>query len=636
MNKLFKFSGIILIIIIFYSCKENPVPPSLSTTNATEITTTTAVSGGVITDDGGAQIIASGVCWNTSDNPTIENNKTIESGGSASFISNISLLSPGTSYYVRAYATNSAGTSYGKSVSFKTLGDKPSSNTLPVSNIQLTSATLHGSVNPNSLSTTVNFEWGTTTSYGNTVTPAQSPLTGNSSVIVTADLSGLASGTTYHVRIKVENSLGVTYSSDLIFKTLGDPPSATISSASNIQVRSSTLNGSVNPNYLVTAVIFEWGITASYGNTVTSSQSPLTGSSNVNVNADLSGLKPGTTYHYRIRATNLLGTTNSPDMTFLTLGQIPTTIALTATNLQYTTATLNGSVNPNYLNSTISFEWGTTLDYGNNITPVNNNIPAGNTAVSVSIGISGLNQGTTYHFRVVAANELGTSYSNDLTFTTLEPISDIEGNHYNIKTLGTQIWMTDNLKTTRYNNGDIIGTTTPALLVISGESTPKYQWSCDGNESNVAIYGRLYTWFTATDPRNVCPTGWHIPTDYEWTALTDYLTNNGYGYGGSGSHIAKSIASTSLWLSDPTLGAPGKDQPSNNASGFNGLPGGIRSDDSGEANFSLPGGSTAWWSSTELTSTVAWQRLLIFNNPDVVRSYFGGKKNAVAVRCIKN
>lgn len=101
-------------------------------------------------------------------------------------------------------------------------------------------------------------------------------------------------------------------------------------------------------------------------------------------------------------------------------------------------------------------------------------------------------------------------------------MKDIDGNVYPIITIGTQVWMAENLKTTRYCNGDLIGTTTPATLDIESESAPEYQWAYDGNESNVTTYGRIYTWYVANDSRNVCPAGWHIPSDAEWTDLTGF------------------------------------------------------------------------------------------------------------------
>ena len=102
-------------------------------------------------------------------------------------------------------------------------------------------------------------------------------------------------------------------------------------------------------------------------------------------------------------------------------------------------------------------------------------------------------------------------------------VTDIDGNVYQTVTIGTQVWMKENLKVTKYCNGDVIGTTTPASLDISGEDTPKYQWAPNGDESNVAVYGRLYTWHAVTDSRNVCPTGWHLPDDAEWATLTTFL-----------------------------------------------------------------------------------------------------------------
>lgn len=107
-------------IIYLTSCDEEPFVPTVSTSNVTAITQTTASSGGNVTDDGGGAIIERGTCWATTSNPTITNDKTIDGTGSGSFTSNLSGLLSGTTYYVRAYATNSAGTAYGNEVSFTT------------------------------------------------------------------------------------------------------------------------------------------------------------------------------------------------------------------------------------------------------------------------------------------------------------------------------------------------------------------------------------------------------------------------------------------------------------------------------------------------------------------------------------
>ncbi|MDP2337020.1 MAG: fibrobacter succinogenes major paralogous domain-containing protein [Bacteroidota bacterium] len=197
-------------------------------------------------------------------------------------------------------------------------------------------------------------------------------------------------------------------------------------------------------------------------------------------------------------------------------------------------------------------------------------------------------------------------------------VTDIDGNVYQTVSIGTQVWMKENLKVTRYRNGDVIGTTTPATLDVSGESTPKYQWAYNGDERNVAAYGRLYTWYAVTDSRNVCPTGWHIPTDAEWTTLTDYL---------GGAKIAGGKlkeTGTAHWQS-PNTGAT-------NETGFTALPGSYRSI-SGE--FSHFGNYGGWWSSSEFNAYMAWPRYMTG-----IVSYIGrygyGKSIGFSVRCLKD
>jgi uncharacterized protein (TIGR02145 family) len=317
MKNLLRILAVVLPVFLFFACNEAKLPV-VSTTAVSGISTTTAVSGGVITDDGGSKIMEKGVCWNTSDRPAIKDSTSTDTVDALTFTGNLSGLAPNTTYYVRAYATNIAGTGYGNTESFTTLGGEPSSAALEASNIQPHLATLNGTVTSNLLSTNVSFEYGTSTSYGNSVSYAQNPITGETAVTVTADLTGLTPGTTYHYRIKAENSLGVVYSNDLTFNTPGKVPDAAAGDVTSLKINTVTLNGSVNPNYLSTTVTFEWGTTTSYGNTASPSQNTVTGSTTVSVSTELSGLTAGTTFHYRIKATNELGTTTSEDMTFKT------------------------------------------------------------------------------------------------------------------------------------------------------------------------------------------------------------------------------------------------------------------------------------------------------------------------------
>jgi hypothetical protein len=278
------------------------------------------------------------------------------------------------------------------------------------------SATLNGSVNPHQLTTSVHFQYGTTTGYGSTT--ANQTFTGNTTHSVAANISGLAASTTYHFRIVATNSGGTRYGSDRTFTTLSatGAPVVTTNAATLIASFSATLNGTVDPHGLTTAVHFQYGTTTSYGS-ATASQTK-TGNSYQNVSANISGLAANTTYHFRIVATNSSGTTYGSDRTFTTLTATGPPIVTTSptTLIASFSATLNGSVDPHGLATSVYFQYGTTTSYGSATASQNK---SGNTYQSVSANISGLAASTTYHFRVVATNSDGTRYGSDMTFRTL-------------------------------------------------------------------------------------------------------------------------------------------------------------------------------------------------------------------------
>ncbi len=280
MKKVLISCSLIFIILIGFlnSCKKEEVP-GLTTAKVTNITGTSATGGGTITVGNPAEIAERGLCWSKDNNPTTNNDRTIEPGGTATFTSAMTDLDAATTYYVRAYAINTAGTGYGEAVSFTTLGQAPAALTQTATDVSTSSATLNGVVVANLLSTIVTFEYGTSTNYGQTVTVAQSPVTGSSLTDVNAVLTGLAEGTTYNFRLKTVNSLGTTYGNNLTFTTLGSIPLVTTQAACCLSATGGRLNGTVNPNWLSTIVTFEYGLTADYGSTVTAYQSPATGNS---------------------------------------------------------------------------------------------------------------------------------------------------------------------------------------------------------------------------------------------------------------------------------------------------------------------------------------------------------------------
>ena len=291
----------------------------------------------------------------------------------------------------------------------------PSATTNPATNVASYSAILNGTVNPHGLTTTVHFQYGTTTGYGSTT--ANQTFTGNTTRSVAANIGGLSPSTTYHFRIAATNSTGTTYGSDRTFTTLSPtgPPVVTTNAATLIASFSATLNGSLNPHGLTTTVYFQYGATTSYGST-TASQTK-TGNTYLNINANISSLMASTVYHFRIVATNSAGTRYGSDMTFTTLSATGPPVVTTnpATLIASFSATLNGSLDPHGLSTGVYFQYGTTTSYGSTTA---SQTKTGNTYQSVSANISGLNASTTYHFRIVATNSAGTTHGGDRTFTT--------------------------------------------------------------------------------------------------------------------------------------------------------------------------------------------------------------------------
>ncbi len=191
---------------------------------------------------------------------------------------------------------------------------------------------------------------------------------------------------------------------------------------------------------------------------------------------------------------------------------------------------------------------------------------------------------------------------------------DKDGNNYTTVQIGTQVWMAENLKTTTYRNGDAIPNVTDQTAWYN-LTTGAY---CNSNNdlNLVTTYGRLYNWYAVNNGRNISPTGWHVPTDNEWSILTAYLGGASYSY--------KLIETgTTHWLPPNT--------DATNETGFTGLPGGYR--DSGGIFISI-GVEADWWSSTEQGVDAAWARR-IFNNSLSLGSLSTSKRNGYSVRCIQ-
>jgi uncharacterized protein (TIGR02145 family) len=209
-------------------------------------------------------------------------------------------------------------------------------------------------------------------------------------------------------------------------------------------------------------------------------------------------------------------------------------------------------------------------------------------------------------------------------------VTDIDGNVYYTITIGKQVWMKENLKVLRYSNGDTIGTSIPDTLDLTNVSQPKFQWPPMRDEKNVGTYGRMYSWYTVTDERNICPKGWHVPTDEEFCILENYIepgtdvncNKNGHRGKNAGGFLKEE------GLAHWTLPNNGSD----NRSRFTGLPAGIRY---ANGDFTFLGSYAYFWTATGFDSAKAWSRRLYHNEQDVARWYYL-KKDSFSVRCLKN
>jgi uncharacterized protein (TIGR02145 family) len=213
---------------------------------------------------------------------------------------------------------------------------------------------------------------------------------------------------------------------------------------------------------------------------------------------------------------------------------------------------------------------------------------------------------------------LASNCKDDLNDTLIVIDQDQDSISYSSVNIGTQEWMTYNLKVRRYQNVEKILTTTPVSLNLTAEHAPKYHWAYDGDEKNVDTYGRLYTWYAVTDPRKLCPRGWHVPSDEEWTNLISLEAMGGEDVGGG-----KLKETGTMHWSEPNTGAT-------NETGFTALPGGYRFH---YGRFRDAGFNGFWWSSTESSDSTAYGWGMTSSSGRLSRFNFD-KRDGLAVRCI--
>ena len=528
-----------LLLLISYSCKkEEPViMPIINTELAvTNITESSATSGGSIMNDNGETVTARGVCWSTGTTPTIKDSLTKDASGAGSYVSQLHNLSPNTSYYLRAYATNRFGTFYGSAVYFKTLVDSLKLITSEI--VEITTITATGGGN------------------------------------ITSDGSGIIS------------ERGICWSTS---------PNPTV-------LNLKTSDGTGKGNFV----------------------------------SKMTNLTRATTYYVRAYAKNERAVSYGNNVTFTTVIEKPTVSTTLPTNISNTSVKIGGNVTDN--GGVELIEKGVCYSTSPNPTINGEHTSSGTTLGAFATVLTGLQPQTTYYVRAFATNSAGTSYGSQESFSTPEKplipltITDVEGNVYNTVTIGTQTWLVENLRTTKYNDGTSIPIITDTYSWPEMTSAA-YCWY-NNNISNKNTNGALYNWH-AVNSRKLAPTGWHVPSDAEWTILENYLIANGYNYDGSTveNKIAKSMASKNGWMTSTNVGVIGNDLTKNNGSKFSALPSGYRG---WNGIFDLQNLACYMWSSSESTVDKAWYRSLNYGNNVNSNRIEGFQYYGFSVRCIMN
>lgn len=607
----------------------SPFLPTITTTAISAITQTSASSGGEVLSDGGGSISARGVCWSTSPDPTTSDRKTTDGTGAGAYTSILESLTGNTNYYVRAYSTNSVGTSYGNEVSFRTSPVLPTLNTAAVSAITQTTASSGGTITSDGGGsvTARGMCWSTSS---NPTLSDRKTTDGEGTGVFTSSLTGLTGNTTYYGRAYATNSAGTNYGTKVSFKTSPVLPSITTIAVSAITQTTGSSGGSITSDggSAITARGVCWSTSS---NPTINDSKTADGTGTGLFTSSLTALTDNTAYYVRAYAINSVGTAYGPEVTFATLSLVvvPTILTTAVSGITQTTATCGGIVmsSGGADITRLGICWSTATN------PTTDNSLINHSLVPVfTTNLTGLLPSTTYYARAFAMNSAGTGYGDQVIFRTLDEevqadsFTDMrDGTTYNWVSIGNQVWMSENLAYLPVVSPSSDGSeTSPFYYVYDYEGSSVNEAKAT---SNYATYGVLYNLEAA---KTACPTGWRIPTDDEWKVLEKYLgmseadlNATGYRYSGSVGGKLKEPG-TLHWLR-PNAGATNK-------IGFNALPGGSRY---GSGGFGHLGTNADFRSASEDGSQNASLRYLDYSIDGVGRGFYDGRY-AFSVRCLMN
>ena len=615
--------------------------PTVITLDASNIGLTTATLNASITDDGGDAVTSRGFFYGL--NPENLAYQVVSDATDMDFSSIVS-LNMYTPYYYKAYATNSAGTTIGNLVSFTTLNCNDSYYT-----------DIHTACD--------SYTW------INGVTYSEST---NEPTFILENAEGCDSVVTLHLTITHSNT-GIDTQIACNSYTWIDGITYTESTSEPIFILENadgcdsvvTLHLTINHSNTgidtqIACDRYTWIDGETYSESTNEPTFTLTNTEgcdsvitlHLTINHSNTGIDTQIACGSYTWINGITYTESTTEPTFvltnaegcdsvvtlnLTIACTPTVLTSDAINITTTSATVRGSVSSN---------GGATITakgflYGTSASELTENIQINSSGIgSFSKSLVDLTHSTTYFYQAYATNSVGTAYGEVKSFTTQGAFTDTrDGNVYTIVEIGYQTWMAENL---RYEGNISLG---------SGRYYP------DNNASNVATYGYLYNWSVAmngassssSNPsgvQGICPNGWHLPSDAEWTQLRNYLSlHSEYQCGGVNNQTAKSLASTTGWLNPSENCTIGTYQSNNNSTGFNAFPAGkyhiyIGNDNNTYYEYESLGGSTYFWSTTETSSSLfpgrfAQCMMLYFNFTYID---VGGieKTDGVSVRCIRD
>ena len=459
-----------------------------------------------------------------------------------------------------------------------------------------------------------------------------------------SSLTSLIPATTYYVRAFAVNENGTGYGPQISFTTF-DVPSMTTNYVNVTSATSAIISCSVSDDHGadVTVQGICWNTT---GNPTTADNTITAELGSANYDINMSGLTPATTYYVRAYATNSEGTGYGNVLDFVTSNEVPYVSTAAISSINETNAICGGNVTSS--NGSEVTACGVCWSTSQNPTLADAHTTDGSGIGSFTSSITGLSSGTTYYVRAYATNSTGTGYGEQCSFNTwtcgISTITDRDGNTYNTVLIGTQCWMKQNLKTTKYADGTSIFQGSSST---TQNTTTAYWYYPNGSSSNKATYGLLYNWkavmrnssSSSANPsgvQGICPTGWHVPSDAEWkqmeivVGMSQSDADEGQYRGTIAARLCGNTGWTSYNTSIPSSNSAGNTSAvERNSSGFSALPAGRSTNGGTVGNYAY------FWSATQGSSTHAWYRILFYQKAGVGR-YNGYKYQGYSVRCVRD